>query len=245
MTNQTDTSVDPFAAEEGKSKRLQEDYLRWAREALDRAKGLLADEDDAALRYAALELRHALEALVYENALRFSDELIGEDFAVWQPTRLLEQLLEIDPVADASLEILLKDPESGEWLSLGHDRRISLRELKKPYFALGNHLHTPSIAQMKRKGAQKPTALRKRCHECIELVERDLNATMRLGRMAIFGHFDFNCQECGTLIRRRLNALRTPTNTRKGTKEFIQASQSSVRPLSWRHSSSVMPLSRS
>lgn len=223
MANRTDdTTPDPFEAEEGESKRLQAEYLGLARQALDRAKALLAEQNDVSLRYAALELRHAFEALVYENALRFTDELVGDDYAVWQPTQLLERLLEIDPIADATLEMRIQDKD-GEWLSLGHDRRINLRELKKRYFALGNYLHTPSLAQLRGKGSPKSGALRKRCNESVEVIERDLGANLRIGRMAIFGHFDIKCQECGTLIRRRLNALRTPRNKAKGTKDFIQA----------------------
>lgn len=222
-TEMEGTEPDPFAAEERESQRLQVEYRRLAREALDRGKALLEQKDEASLRHAALEFRHAFEALVYDNALRFTDELVGEDYAVWQPTQLLERLLEIDPVADLSLEMRLQDPATGEWLSLGHDRRISLRALKKCYFALGNHLHTPSLAQMKGKGFPKPAPLRRKCNESVELIERDLSANMRIGRLAIFGHFDIKCQQCGTLIRRRLNALRTPANNRKGTKESVQA----------------------
>lgn len=202
---------------------LKSEYMALARSALDRAKALLAAGEDDALVYAALELRRALEALVYENALRFTDELIGEDYAVWQPTQLLERLLEIDPVADAALEMRMQDPTTGQWHSLGTQGRIGLKALKKRYYALGNHLHTPSLAQMMRRKSQRHTSLFKLCYECVELVEKDLNATLRLGRMAIFGTFDIQCHECGTPIRQLLNALRTERNKAPGTKVAIRA----------------------
>jgi len=214
---------DSGQADERELERLKSAYLALAREALDRAKTLLTENDNSRLVYAALELRRAFEALVYENALRFTDELVGEDYAVWQPLQILERLIEIDPVADATLEMKLQDPGTGEWLSLGHQRRISLKAPRKRYYALGNYLHTPALAQMMRGRRQNRRSLLKLCGECVELIDKDLGAPLRIGRMAIFGHVDIVCRGCGATIRRRLNALRTPRNNGPGTKEVIQA----------------------
>jgi hypothetical protein len=208
---------------EQQRERLKADYMKLAREAVDRAKALLEEPDAQKPIYAALELRRAFEALVYENALRFTDELVGEDFAVWQPTQLLERLIGIDPVADSDLEFHMQDPASGEWLKLGLQQRISLPALKRRYYALGNHLHTPALAQMMRGRRQKRASLLKLCNECVDLIEKDLNASMRIGRMAIFGNFDIECLSCGAQIRWMLNALRTPRNSAPGTKEVIVA----------------------
>lgn len=215
--------VTSLMIETQKLKQLQSAYLALAREAIDRAKILLSVADENQFIYAALELRRAFEALVYENALRFTDELVGEDYSVWQPAQLLERLLEIDPVADATLEMKMQDPQTGEWLSLGHQRRIALPTLRKRYHALGNYLHAPSLTQMLHGRRQDLNSLLKLCSECMELIEEDLKATLRLGRMAIFGSVTIECRQCGAPIRRLLNALKTPQNKAPGTKKFIVA----------------------
>ena len=208
---------------EQQSERLKADYLKLAREALGRAKALLEDGNGEKPIYAALELRRAFEALVYENALRFTDELVDEDIAMWQPSKLLERLIGIDPIADADLEFHMQDSKTGEWLKLGRQQRISLPALKKRYYALGSHLHMPSLAQMMRGKRPKRASLLKLCDECVELIGKDLNASLRIGRMAIFGNFDIECLGCGAPIRRMLNALRTSRNNAPGTKEVIVA----------------------
>lgn len=208
--------------DEGELERLKSEYIKLARRAVDRAKALLKKDDGEAPVYAALELRQAFEALVYENALRFTDELVGEDHSVWQPLQLLERLLEIDPVADADLELHMQDPATGEWLRVGRQQRVSLKALKKRYFALGNRLHTPSLAQMMRGKPPSRRSLLKLCGECVDLIEKDLGASMRLGRMNIFGHLDIGCVECGATIRRRLNAVRTPQNKAPGARAVVQ-----------------------
>lgn len=218
-----DADRQPETGEQKKFDRLPHDYLTLAREALARAEVLLEEGEGERPIYAALELRRAFEALVYENALRFTDELVGEDYAVWQPAQLLERLIEIDPVADAELGLSMQDPITGEWIDLGWQRRVGLKALKKRYYALGNHLHTPALAQMMRGRRQKRASLLKLCKECAELIGNDLNASLRVGRMAIFGNATFECHECGTTIRRMLNALHTPRNRAPGTKKFIVA----------------------
>lgn len=204
-------------------EQLKSDYLMLARQALDRAKALLTESDSNQFIYAALELRRAFEALVYENALRFTDELVGEDYSLWQPLQLLERLIEIDPAADAELEMQLHDPKTDRWVSLGRQQRIGLAALRKRYHALGNHLHTPPLAQMMRGRRQTGRSLSKLCHECVGLIEADLGASLRIGQMAIFGYINLTCLECGAAIRRRLNALRTRQNEAPGTKDLIVA----------------------
>jgi len=173
------------------------------------------------LRYAALDLRQAFEALAYENALGYSDELVGEDYLVWQPTRLLEKILEIDPFSNGPLDLSIQDPKTKEWHKLGTQDRIGLGTLKKLYFALGNRLHTPSLAETIRNEPPKCGAFRKLCEKCVALIERDLNATMRMDG-SIFGSTSLACVGCGTMIRRRLDALRTSQNENK-TKDAITA----------------------
>lgn len=223
MTKDATAILDIAAASEEELAGLKADYLKLAREALERARSLLQRDEPEAATYAALELRRALEALVYENALRFTDELIGDDYLVWQPSQLLERLIEIDPVAAMDLELHMQDPKSGEWIKLGRQNRVGLKALKEHYFALGSHLHAPSLAQVLARKPPSRRSLLKLCERCAKLVERDLDASLRFGRMAMFGHTEMNCTGCESRIRRRLNALRTTRNHVPGTRDFIVA----------------------
>lgn len=195
-------------------------YLAAAKEALNRAKSLVVSGAEADLIYAALELRRALEALVYENALRFVDDLAATDFEEWRPPQLLERLLELDPVADTTMEMQMQDKD-GTWISLGTDKRIPLSVLKKQYFALGNFLHTPTIAQVKNGRRVSTSKVLKRCQECIELIEAEVTASLRIDSFEIFGNTEFDCVECGIRLRRRLNALRTSNHQAPGTRPTI------------------------
>jgi hypothetical protein len=196
-------------------------YLVAAKDALRRAKFLVEAGDDASLRYSALELRTGLECLVFENALRFSADLAATDFQTWHPGVLLERLLEIDPLAASTLTMSVQDPETGEWHTLGTDKRIGLSVLKKHYYALGNFLHAPTIEQIRRRPQFAKAKLLKRCLECIEIIEQVTEADLRLGSAEFFGHINFECVGCGTQLRRRLNALQMPQNRAPGTKASI------------------------
>ena len=80
-------------------------YRNEARRALQRANDHLDDPGISRGRYAALELRMALESLVYERADSYREELPGRALYTWQPGKLLKMLLEIDPLADKILLI--------------------------------------------------------------------------------------------------------------------------------------------
>ena len=72
-------------------------YRHLARESLSRAKAELAAQDLHRLRYAALELRDAMEAVTYDRALAFKDEIPPEEYRTWQPRKLMAVLVDVDP----------------------------------------------------------------------------------------------------------------------------------------------------
>ncbi|MBK9604912.1 MAG: hypothetical protein IPO58_00150 [Betaproteobacteria bacterium] len=71
-------------------------FRQLARESLARTKAELAANDPHRLRYAALELRDAMEALTYDRALAFQDYIPPEEYKTWQPRKLMMLLLDID-----------------------------------------------------------------------------------------------------------------------------------------------------
>ncbi|MFT8783380.1 hypothetical protein [Acetobacter syzygii] len=76
------------------------DYRNDARRELARAKDELASVADERLKYAALELRMAMESLTYDRALAYREEFPPAEYETWQPRKVMAILLEIDPNAD-------------------------------------------------------------------------------------------------------------------------------------------------
>jgi hypothetical protein len=80
-------------------------FRRLAQESLARAKEELAANTPDRLRYAALELRNAMEALTYQRALAFKDDIPPEEYKTWQARKLMALLVDIDPSIDISSTI--------------------------------------------------------------------------------------------------------------------------------------------
>ena len=72
-------------------------FRHLARKSLARANAELAANDPHRLRYAALELRDTMEALIYDRAMAFKDDIPSEEYKTWQPRKLMAVLLDIDP----------------------------------------------------------------------------------------------------------------------------------------------------
>lgn len=92
-----------------------------AKKAIDKAKNELASEDDFRLRYVALELRMALECLIYDISKSYRDELSEKDFDKWQPKKLLEVMIEIDPSVEKSSEWQMGVQKSKGGLTFKYD----------------------------------------------------------------------------------------------------------------------------
>jgi hypothetical protein len=130
------------------------DYRNAAYDALTRAKQEI-DSDDYRLKYAALELRIALESLAYEHARLYQEEIAIEKLSTWQPRQLFKLLLEFDPYADksSSLSIGLQEEQgvpAKMMTPLGTERVLGLGEIKKYYDQLGSYLHAPTLDQASR-----------------------------------------------------------------------------------------------
>ncbi|WP_430429202.1 hypothetical protein [Parasphingorhabdus sp.] len=203
--------------------RIKNEYLALAKASLKRAKELREVADDKADTYAALEMRQAFEALIYERAIDYLDDLSKEEIRLWRPPLLLKKIVEIDPTADLTIEFSLeKTPGGKDWISLGIANRIGLKQLKKHYFALGSFLHTPSLSNvLKQTNSDKAEALSKLCDSSAELLNKVIGSTLRMSAHEIFGRTELKCSQCATLISRNVAALKTPQNSKPGTHEII------------------------
>lgn len=197
-------------------------YRTAARKSLNRAKTELDSSDNNRLRYAALELRMAIESLVYERAAQFSQELSGKKLNTWQPKKLLSLLLELDPYADQSGTISFgAEEEPGKpprvMTTLGRERVLSLIDIKKYYDRLGSYLHAPTLEQLENKTFANTDKTRKSCNEIFTIIKEVLDSTvfnvsLKLTTTKV-------CDKCGNEIIRRV-----PTDAKPFTAACINCS---------------------
>lgn len=182
-------------------------YFHLARHATARAKDLLDSAEDDKLRYAALELRLAMEALTYDRARVYAEEIPPEEMGTWQPDKVMRLLLEIEPSADSSYTVSFgKEPYPGgtpeKMHVLGTETVFSLAKLRKHYHAVGSLLHMPTMAQV--EGDQWPNLAtwRERLNAIAEELTKSLNSSVRNFAPGNFNTFP--CRRCKKPIRKRV-----------------------------------------
>jgi hypothetical protein len=185
------------------------DYRDAAKTSLDRAKSALDSGKDYYLKYAALELRMALESLVYERAGLYKEESSNKSLSTWQPKKLLGLLLDIDPFTDHNSTIFIGKEEeygkpSNDMKPLGTERVLSLSEIKKYYDRLGSYLHTKTIDQVKKGKGPNPESMRTRCMELCEIIHEVVSSPIFNANIRTTSRM--KCSNCQKLIVRRIPA---------------------------------------
>jgi DNA-directed RNA polymerase subunit RPC12/RpoP len=187
---------------------MNTNFRQQARDALSRAKDELASDSFERLKYAALELRMAMECLTYERAKTYARELPPTEYETWQPKKLMMLLLEIDPRADKDSSIAygvedVPGKEAEVMTSLGAEKVLNLSTIKKHYDALGSYLHTPTIRQLESGASIDFKKLRSRCEQIVRAVEATLASPVW---NINFGKFsEIPCMRCNHLVRKRMN----------------------------------------
>jgi hypothetical protein len=188
------------------------DFRHSARTALERARAELASNEPYRFRYAALELRDAMEALTYDRAMAYKNDIPPEEYYTWQPRKLMMVLLGVDPDIGKSstLAIGIEDeygkpvpPE--QMLTLGTDHVLGLADLKTHYDALGSYLHMPSLSQIQAGKIADLGKLRERCEAVAHAIEKVLSSKVwnnTLGNIATLER----CmnEDCGKPLHRRM-----------------------------------------
>ena len=181
------------------------DFRSAASAALRRAKAELASEDPSRVRYAALELRMCIEAITYDKAQAYGTDFPPDHYETWQPSSVMRQLIELDPLADTSAHLRIRletgaDEEDSPWIDLGVQEVFSLRQIRDSYSALGNYLHYPHLKQV-RKGGTPSAVIHRKCTTIAEQLEKVLLAPVH---NSVFGsHVSFQC-ECGLQLKKRV-----------------------------------------
>jgi DNA-directed RNA polymerase subunit M/transcription elongation factor TFIIS len=184
-------------------------YRPDAREALARAKNEIASNDSERLKYAALELRMAIEALVYDRLQIYKDELTPRDYEAWQPRKIMMMLLDIDPWADKPRTIMMgREDQPGveaEGLTMiGTENVLSMATIKKNYDALGSFLHLPTVKQYEAGGKVDFKGLQERLENIVSAIEVVLASTLANATFTVF--IEADCKRCGERLRKRAPA---------------------------------------
>ena len=188
------------------------DFRLSARESLMRAKTELKANNSPRLRYAALELRDAMEALTYDRALAFKDYIPPEEYKTWQPRKLMAVLLDIDPSIGMTSTIAIgRTEESGKpaprenMTVLGTNVVFTLADLKAHYNAVGSYLHMPSLDQIQSGKEPNSAKLQELCETVVGLIEKVLSSRMWNPTVGITATLD-QCMndDCKKPIRKRM-----------------------------------------
>lgn len=192
-------------------------FRQLARESLARAKVELSSENLDRVRYAALNLRDALEALTYDRARAYESEIPPDKFKnIWQPQKLMAVLVDIDPsIGRTSTFAFARQDGPGkparreEMKVLGTDHVLSLKDLKDHYNALGSFLHMPSLDQMASGKGFDPGKMRVKCVAIIEIIEKVLSSRTWNSKFGMISTLE-QCmnEECKKPIARRVPAGR-------------------------------------
>ncbi|MCF8146250.1 MAG: hypothetical protein K9N21_20270 [Deltaproteobacteria bacterium] len=182
-------------------------YRGIAREHLKAATEQLEKGTDSNLKYAALELRMAMEAVTYDRAAAFKEEFPTDEYDTWQPKKVMAVLLEIEPLADKDSTIAFGlEEEYGvpakKMTSLGTETVLNMGVLKKHYDALGSFLHILTIKSAKAGKTVNHDKLRKRCEEIRAYLDKVLSSPVSNSTLGVFSSIE--CAECGKKIRKRI-----------------------------------------
>ncbi|TPK32229.1 hypothetical protein FJ492_28060 [Mesorhizobium sp. B2-5-4] len=184
-------------------------YRYNAREHVKQAKQFVASNDEVMLRAACLELRMAIESLVYDLLQSYLAEVSNSVMEKWQPKQVMDELLYVDPNADKTSSLAAGMEEKyGEpakvMKSLGSDKRFRVKWANKAHNALGSYLHEPTISQHRDSLGDLPQKMRKTIEDIVCVLDDVLSSPVFNVNFAIFDGIE--CP-CGFLIKRKKGFL--------------------------------------
>jgi DNA-directed RNA polymerase subunit RPC12/RpoP len=186
----------------------QIDYRNSAKQHVTAAKELLEKGDPASVRYACLEIRMAIEALVYQSLLKYLEDVPNRVMEKWTPKQVLSELLEVDPYADKSPTIRITNADAGgahekPFELVGTERRFTIGWANKAHNALSNALHEPTISQHE-TSASSIEAFHDKAG--LYLLELESILSSQFFNIDIRSTIRFQC-DCGYEVTRRETAL--------------------------------------
>lgn len=177
------------------------------------AKDLLAGGPDANLRYAALELRLAIEAITYEKLRLYAPRLPATVLDKWQPPQAFRALEEYEPRSTHSFRLRIA-PETDygvagtDWRDIGEHRAFKLPWLKKTYNKLGGLIHqrAPNYdANAELSSISDPSRLREELKAIHKEVERVASSQINSSLATVMY---IECMVCGAPIVRNVDGAK-------------------------------------
>ena len=111
------------------------------------ATAMLQKQDSDSFRYAALELRRCIEAIVYEKLERYGALLPEDSVYQWQPPQAFDALIAVEPWAEETVSYAIANEKEfgkmaeGPYHLMGVDERPKGKWIKKTWNKLGSYLH--------------------------------------------------------------------------------------------------------
>jgi DNA-directed RNA polymerase subunit RPC12/RpoP len=169
----------------------------------NQARKLMAVGGEASLRYAALEIRMAIELLFYKLIPSYRDELPDEVLKQWQPKKIIDALIDCDPYVEqnSSLTMAVELPNGGHGpaIRVGSYKAVNRKLLRRYYHKIGSYLHAAMV-----EGHRDLTKMQSFLDAAATRVEEYCRETTVISN---FGKFHtLNCV-CGRKIKRNDQAV--------------------------------------
>lgn len=176
----------------------------------ERAKALLAGNDESGLRYTCLELRFCLEAIAYDKLKLYAGRLPTKVLETWQPPQAMRALLEYEPSANENftLAVCLEDASgrpTGKWEVIGKHHAFNLSWLRTTYNKLGSFLHLPAPRSATALSSQTPASLRKALQDIVKELEPIVCSSLD---SALAQVVDFECSVCHDQVIANMEGVR-------------------------------------
>jgi hypothetical protein len=186
---------------------MKTDYRGLVRTAHARARAALATGEPSQLACAALHTRMAMEGLTYERAQAYAEDLPPATWQHWQPKKIMDVLLQIDPLADQGGTLSMGIEETPgvpakKMTLIGTEHVLSMKQLRAHYDRLGAFLHLPTPRQIQEGKEHDWTKVRRRCEEVLEEIERALRSPLHAAVFRLTT--ELGCLRCGERMRRRI-----------------------------------------
>jgi len=186
-------------------KPISMNFRQLARQYTESAKQQLQRSDESGLRCACLELRMAVEALVFDSLKMYLDDVPANVvMEKWTPRQVLSELLKIDKHADQSITLQMGPEASGQLEMVGRERRFTLRWADKAHNALSSFLHSPTINQVRSNSVPDAQTIKRKAEEIVS--ELDAVLISEIWNLNFRSTVSFPC-DCGFVIRRRETTL--------------------------------------
>ena len=196
--------------------------MLWLNEHTARIERLMDDGTPESLTFAALQCRLAIELICYERLRNAHDYISADDLRRWQPSHVINQLIEeVDPHVASSFTLSVsKEPvpsdgpeptkaayEAQEFVEIGRQMGFDAKKLGKLWNGLGSFLHVrvPRSREDRIEFFADAANLRRKVAEALALL-RELE-TGTLISSGLGERVTFPC-DCGTKNARRAGLLK-------------------------------------